>query len=163
MAKTLTVNNVPFEYPEAGDPPGWGEEATGWAEEVTDTIGALVGPNDILESSATILNNQSIPQDISGLVIDPAQVRRVEVKYSIYRVTDDEPSGHAEEGTLFAVYDNSAPVNEKFKLSGEFTGFSGVDIELLDSGQFQYTSTNIPGLNYAGIMRFTAQIIESTL
>ena len=164
MARVLVVNNVPYEYPEAGDAPGWGEEATGWAEGVTEVLGNIVGPNDILESSAIILNNQTTPLNVSGLLFDPTQCRRIEIKYTIYRITDDHPYGQTEEGTLYCSYDNSAPIGQQFKVSQEFSGSdAGVDLEMLDSGQIVYTSTDLPGANYVGLMRFFAQVIESTL
>jgi hypothetical protein len=163
LPKQLTVNNVPYQYPEAGDPPGWGEEATGWAEEVTDVLNSLQGPNDINETVASIANNQSSSIEIPGLLFDPGSVRGAEIKYTIYRITDDFPSGNAEYGEIHAIYDNSAAVNEKWKISTEYTGDSGVNITVSDIGQFFYTSTDITGANYQGIMKFTGRALESTI
>lgn len=163
MPKSLTINNVPYQYPEAGDPPGWGEEATGWAEEVTDVLNSVQGPNDITETTASIANNQTTPIEIPGLLFDPGSVRGAEIKYTVYRITDDVGSGNAEFGVIHAIYDNAAPVTEKWKISHEYTGDSGVTITISDIGQFFYVSTDITGANYQGIMKFTGRALESTI
>jgi len=66
LSVTLVVNNIPFDYPEQGEPAPWGEAATGWATEVTKVLNSVSGPSDILESSSTILNNQTTFQNIPG-------------------------------------------------------------------------------------------------
>ena len=51
MAKNLTIINSTYSYPDAGDPKGWGEEASEWAKAVTDLRGDLRGSNDIVQTS----------------------------------------------------------------------------------------------------------------
>jgi hypothetical protein len=75
MSVTLIVNNTPFEYPEQGEQQPWGESATNWAIEVTDVLSSLSGSSDILETSASILNNQTTKANILGLFFDINTVR----------------------------------------------------------------------------------------
>lgn len=155
MSKTLTVNNTSFNYPDAGEPKGWGEEATAWAEEVTDVLADLKGPNDILQSSFSIGNNQSTFADVVGLIFDPGQVRSATIQYNIYRVTDTQEL--SEEGVLRVVYKNNAAV---FELTQDSSGDSGVSFQILPTGQVQYSSSLVAGVSYVGTMKFRAQTLE---
>lgn len=44
---SLKVNGITFNYPDPGSPPGWGGEATSWAEEMTTTLNGIISPTDI--------------------------------------------------------------------------------------------------------------------
>lgn len=158
MSVTLIVNSQPFEYPVAGDEPGWGEAATGWAIEVTEVLGELLGPNDISETSFTFQNNIGVFTDVSGLVFNTGQVRSATINYSIYRTSTGSPSGHAEAGIITMVYDNSAAPGSKWiMIVGNIAGDAGVTFSVTDLGQIQYKSTDIGALGYSGAMHFRAK------
>lgn len=158
MSITLTVNNIPYDYPDSGTPPGWGEGATGWATEVTEVLGELLGPNDIIETTFNIQNNIAVFTNIANLTFNTGQVRGAEIQYSIYRTSTATPSGKAESGTINIVYDNAAGSGSKWNYTVfGITGNSGVTFNLTDAGQFQYKSTDIGALGYSGIMVFTAK------
>lgn len=157
MSKQLTVNNTPYDYPTEGDEPGWGGEATGWAEEVTDVLNNLLGPDDILETSFNIANNQSSLANVTGLVFNAGSVRAASVEYSVFRISDSNPSGNAEFGEMHIVYDN----NVGWSLSmGGIVGLSGVIFSILPTGQIQYTSSDIGSTNYVGVMKFKAKTLS---
>lgn len=157
MAKELIVNGQVFGYPESGDEPGWGDSATDWAEEVTNVLGDLAGIDDILQTTFSIANNQSSAANVEGLIFNTGRVRSASIPYTIYRISDANPSGNSETGMISVVYDNDALSGEKWQLSvGDITGLSGVYFSILDSGQIQYTSTDIGTLDYEGTMVFSA-------
>lgn len=161
MPQTLIVNNIPFEYPVPGDEPGWGQPASDWAAEVTDVLNDLLGPNDITQTSFTILNNISISSDVAGLSFNTGQVRSAIIEYSIYRVSTGSPSGNAESGIMNIVYDNSAAPGSKWLLTVGFqNGNSGVTFTITDNGQFQYQSSDIGAAGYNGIMKFRARTLS---
>lgn len=148
MAVTLIVNNIPFDYPEQGEQAPWGEAATGWATEVTKVLNSVSGPSDILESSSTILNNQTTFQNIPGLFFDTALVRSFTVSGSVYRT-----------------YDTIQEISESFILTGlnqggagwllqiEGIGDAGITFNLDASGQIQYKSSNL--INHiSGLIKF---------
>lgn len=56
MTKLLQVGNDIFEYPQQGTGQGHGEDATAWAEAVTNAITNFLGPNDILLSTVDLAN-----------------------------------------------------------------------------------------------------------
>lgn len=157
MPKTLTVNNTPYDYPTAGDEPGWGGEATGWAEEVTNVLNNLLGPDDILETSFSIANNQSSAADVTGLAFNAGSVRSAVVTYAVYRISDSNPSGNAETGEMHIVYDDSA--GWLLGLGG-IVGDAGINFTITAAGQVQYTSTDIGSLNYVGTMKFKATALQ---
>lgn len=154
MSKTLTINNKEFEYPEVGQEPGWGEDATAWAEEVTEVLNAIAGPDDILETTFTINNNISTPANIAGLLFNTATVRSAVIEYNIYRTTNTNEV--AENGTISVVYKS---VVDTWDLSQVTNGDAGVYFTITNSGQVQYESTNITGLNYDGVISFEARAI----
>lgn len=148
MSVTLVVNNIPFDYPEQGEPAPWGEAATGWATEVTRVLSSVSGPSDILESSSSVLNNQTVFQNIPGLFFDTALVRSFIVNGNVYRT-----------------YNISQEVSESFTITGlnqggagwllqiEGIGDAGMIFNIDSSGQIQYKSSNLS--NYiSGLIKF---------
>jgi hypothetical protein len=161
MSKTLIVNNIPFQYPTAGDEPGWGNSASAWAEAVTNVLSDLLGPNDILETAFNIANNQSDNSgtngDVTGLIFNAASVRAANISYSIYRISDSNISGKAETGTIQIVYDNAVGwiINQ-----GNILGSSGVTFTIMSTGQIKYKSTDIGSTNYNGTLKFRAKTLQ---
>lgn len=135
MSKNLQIGSTIFEYPVQGDKPGWGEEATAWAEAVTAALQNVQGPNDILITSATLANNQTTPADIPGLVFNTGQVQSVEVDFLLERVFDAGSTTETESGKILGAYDGT-----EFSISVESVGNVGIDITVTNAGQFQYTS-----------------------
>lgn len=157
MPKQLIVNNTPFDYPTEGDEPGWGGPATAWACEVTNVLSNLLGPNDILETSFNIANNQASAADVTGLIFNAASVRSAIVEYSVFRISDTNPSGNTETGEMHIVYDNAVG----FSLGiGGIVGNSGCNFTITPAGQIQYVSSDIGSTNYVGIMKFKARALQ---
>ncbi len=159
MSIPLTLNGVTYNYPQPGQDPSWGENGTDWAVAVTEILNTLVAPGDILTTTANINDNVAVLTDVDGMNFDPTLVRATNVTYSIYRISNDEPSGHSEDGTLFLNYDNNAAPGSKWTLSQRTNGNSGVVFSVTDLGQVQYRSTQIDngGGGYTGVMKFAAR------
>jgi len=161
MSTTLIVNNTPFEYPTPGDEPGWGEAATGWAEEVTDVLNSVLGPDDILETTFTVNNSVAVATNVSGLLFNTGTVRAATVEYSVYRISDSNPSGNAESGIMNLIFDNSAAPGFQWTLTiGNIAGNAGINFTITDAGQVQYTSTDIGATNHSGTMHFKARALQ---
>ena len=158
MSIALNVRGTVYNYPSSGEDPGWGGPATDWAEAVTQTLTLIIGPNDILQTSFSINNNQIISELVRGLYFNPTQVRAANISYSVYRET--ALTTVVETGELLITYDTAAPINEKWKITQRTNGEAGVLFTISDAGQFSYTSSNIAGTNYSGIMRFTARTLS---
>ncbi len=154
MAVSLVVNNKTFEYPDVGEEPGWGEDATAWAEEVTSVLETLFGTNDIPNTSFTITNNQSSATNLTGLLFNTAAVRAATIEYAIYRTTNSNEL--AESGEIYIVYKNTAAT---WELTQTKNDNAGVNLSITNTGQFQYTSSNVSGTSYSGSIRFRAKTI----
>jgi hypothetical protein len=160
MSKPLTINGTTYNYPDPGESPNWGDDSTGWAEAVTDALGTLLGAGDILQTTFSITNNITVADNINGLLFDPGVTRAANIDYSIYRISSTNTSGYAETGTIYIIYDTSAPVNNKWQLSQRTTGNSGVTFSITDSGQVQYKSNDIGVSGYSGTMKFRAKSLS---
>jgi hypothetical protein len=155
MSKTVQIGSRVFEIPDQGDNPGWGEEVTAWIEAATDALSSVQGANDILVTSATLANNQSTAADIPGLLFNIAEVERVEIDYIITRVYDLGASTLTEAGKIIGSFDGS-----EFNITVEAEGESGTTITVLNTGQFQYTTTDLTN-HISSIIRFKASTIDT--
>jgi len=135
MSKTLQIGNQTFEYPVQGDS-NWGEEATAWAEAVTEALATVQGPEDILTTEALLTNGGS--GNVSGLVFDTSVVQQVIVEGLIVREYLDATPTEAE-----AFVSNGSYNGTTFYISVESVGNdTGVTLDINNSGQFTYTAEN---------------------
>jgi hypothetical protein len=155
LAKQLTVNGETFDYPENRDSPGWGEDATAWAEAVTTVCSNVSGSGDILQTSATIANNQSSAANVTGLSFDPATVRAAIVEYSVYRITTS--TGATERAECGQMYINYKSTAAAFELVVVGSGGSNTTFSITSGGQVQYVTDNQSGSSYSGTMKFRAR------
>lgn len=151
MAVTLTVNGTPYEYPQNGENPGWGEDATAWAQAVTDVLNNLQGPGDILPTSFTIADNVTTFTNITGLAFSTTSVRSFEIEYNVFR--NDGTTPIAESGLIHGVYNGTS-----WDISRDYTGEAGMTFQITNGGQFQYQSSSVGG-TYSGTMKFRARTL----
>lgn len=161
MPITLTVNNIPFEYPEPGDSPGWGQPATDWAQQVTIALQDLQGITDIAQEAFTISNNVTSPTNVTGLTFNTGLVRAATINYSIYRTYTSGPTTFdlVESGIITIAYQNLASPGSKWLVAqGPVVGNAGVTLTMTDAGQFQYQSSNLSGTT-TGVIHFRAKTL----
>lgn len=157
MSVPLTVASNTYNYPTEGDSPDWGTEATDWAVAVTGVLNTLNGPGSLLATTAIINNNQVSPMNVAGLVFDPTVVRGVIVEFSVYRVTTGSGAMEVVEvGTMYAGYKSNAAT---WEFAQDGMGGSNVVFSITNLGQFQYTSDNMTGSNYSGVMKYQARAL----
>lgn len=163
MAIQVTLGNTTYTIPSPGEDPGWGGDTTEYLKAIADQLNTISGPGDILEQTIDIVNTATT-NDASGLLIDSSIVRAAYIDYSVYRTTSDVPSGNAEVGRIFVVYDDSASVGEKFQLSQFNEGDAGISFDITEStGQITYTITEVlsdTGTDYVGKLIFRASALE---
>jgi hypothetical protein len=103
--------------------------------------------------SFTIANNQSSAANITNLLFDGVQIRGFSIEYTVYRQTDTASSAVAQIGNLRGVYNTQSAT---WFMSDDYSGQnSGVSFSILSSGQLRYTSSNIAGANYVGVMKYS--------
>jgi hypothetical protein len=153
----LIVNNTTFNYPDPGQEPGWSEDATAWAQSVTEVLSFLIAPGDILNGTATIANAQNSPVDVIGCQFDSTVSRSANVSYQVVRSDDLET--RTESGTLFINFNAG---ENAWTLSRFYTdNDSNVDFSITPAGQVQYKSDEMTGNSYTGIVKFNARTLQA--
>jgi hypothetical protein len=161
MAVSIVIAGTTYNFPESGESPNWGPEATDAIVAMANAINTLLAPGDILQTSFSIDNNIAVAANINGLLFDSGTVRAANVSYAIYRTSTSNPAGNAETGLIKLIFDDDAPVNEKWKLSQDKDGESGVTISIGDDGQLVYKSSDIGAVGYSGTIRFAAKALSN--
>jgi hypothetical protein len=152
MAITLTVNNIPFDYPEQGEQQPWGESATGWAVAVTDVLNSIKGPNDVLETSDIILNNVQ-NQPIDGFFFSVAEVRSFYVQGNVWRYTGTSSAPITQYSEEFRISGlNNGSLLDPWDIQVEGIGDAEISFSIDSTGQVKYTTTDITGSS--GIIKF---------
>lgn len=154
MAKNLQIGSTIYEYPEPGEGAGWSEGATSWAEGVTDALASVQGPNDILLTTATLVNNQATPDNVIGLDFDTGQVQAINIEFLLIRSYTDATPTETESGSIIGNYSGS-----DFFISADSLGDVGVDFSVTSVGQVQYVSEDRANTDNLTI-KFKARTID---
>lgn len=149
--RQLVIQGNVYNYPDPGEDPGWGSDATDWAQAVTDVLNTLVSASDILETSFTVQDDVSSYSNIDGLRFDSALVRAANISYSINR------NGSNQSGTLHLNYNTSGSIGNKWTLQENRSGDVGITFSVTDTGQIQYISTNS---GFSGQIKFAAKTLS---
>jgi len=107
----------------------------------------------IVETQATIANNQTTFADVIGLVFDSSVTTSAQATYVIERNTDSITK-LVETGTIRVFYNSQT---DDWDMDRTFTGDAEMtDIDIDSDGQVQYKSSNESGSNYIGTIIFKA-------
>ena len=160
MAVELTIAGTTYNYPTSGEDPNWAEEATAWCIAVTQALNTLLSPGDILQTQFAVENNISVPTNVNGLIFDSGTVRAANISYAVHRISTSNPSGNAETGTIYLIFDDSEPLNEKWKMTQISDGVAGIAFTIGDNGQIQYQTSDIGAAGYVGTITFSAKTLS---
>lgn len=135
MPVNLVIGGTTYKYPVSGEDPGnYGEEATAWAQAVTDSVSIINGPGDISQTNFNIDNNQTGSfSNIIGFLFDSGTVKGITASYRIERTNGS--SYLVEKGTMEILYN---PQTSTWSLTREFIGEGGINLDINASGQVQY-------------------------
>jgi hypothetical protein len=158
MSKTVSIQNTDYQIPEQSDTE-WGEYTTDLLEAIVSAVTGSFGPSDISETEITINNNATGATTINGLNFDTATVRGAFVEYTIYRTS--ATGEFSEAGVIQLSYTNGNSSGEKWELQRMSNNDAGVTVTVTDSGQAQYTSTDMGASGYNGVMTFRSRAILS--
>jgi hypothetical protein len=152
LAKNVTINGTTYNLPQQGDSPPWGESLSDLIEALVSVANNTISTGDILTTSFAVANNITSQTNVTGLLFDPAAVRSAVIEYSIYRATSDTEL--SEGGVMLVTYKSGAGTWEVAQYS---VGDAGITFTCSNSGQFKYTSTNLSGTSYTGLLKFKAR------
>lgn len=155
MSKPFTINGTTFNYPAPGENPDWSEDATDWAEAVTDAIANFSGSGSISQRQATIEDNITTFTDVDGAIFDATQVNAFFMSYFVTRtdgVTEVTEKGHIEGG-----YNNTSG---EWEFDVDASSDAGMEFTVTTNGQIQYKSSSIGG-SYVGNIFFRATVLNT--
>lgn len=159
MSIPLTIGSDTFNYPSANESPGWGEDASAWAEAVTQALANISSATDVPLTQVAISDNAS-GATVAGLTIDPTTVRSAVVTYNCYRKASTTGPDYSEAGTVTLAYQNLASSTEKWVMSQVYEGNAGISFDIDDTGQVTYSTIQ---LSATGLLTFKAVTIPQTL
>lgn len=126
----LNVKGRQFNYPDPGREPGWGEDATAWAEAITEAVETAVAAGD-LRGEVTLPPQSPTPLAIPGVQISSLQSSAGKV---LYHLTE---GSNYQSGVL-----TLTKLSNDWLITREYVG-DNIDIsfQITSSGQITYTST----------------------
>ena len=151
MSRILTVLGTPYNYPDTGDT-RWGDDASEWAQAVTDVVSTLAPPGFIPLTSFDVLDNVSSFADVEGALFDSTVVQSFAMRYSVTR--SDGSVQYTESGVIEGVF-NGTDWDYNINLIGD----AQVEFQVTAGGQVQYTSSSLGG-TYTGTMGFSATVLQ---
>ena len=157
MSVNLTIAGTTYEYPTTGQQPDWGKNAADWATAVTNTVNGVNSNGDILTTSFNPVDNQIVPANVFGFVFDSSVSQGFIVDYAIYRTNGSV--GYSETGSLFGTYNTFDGIWTMAQV-GVLVESTGIKLTLTNSGQIQYTSTNLGG-THSCRLSFRARALTS--
>lgn len=114
------------------------------------TLRRVVGVTAEEAMSQEIINNQAVPLEIDGLILDSSSYKSAKIFFEIFRKTDS--SEIVANGYLTATYKESL-LDWEITAEGTFDGDAhGLTFTVDDDGQVYYVSDNMAGSNYEGQM-----------
>ena len=156
-----TFSSLWHDFTEEATPANIGTPVSGKRRVWFDTSGSLTirdsNNNDFSFSALnqtnafSILNNQSVAQDLTGFVVDNSLVENAVYYYRIYRKTDSAVK--KESGYLVLNWDSEASSWDCEYQT--ITGSAGTEFSINVSGQVSYTSDDMSGSSYEGSLKIS--------
>jgi hypothetical protein len=150
----VVINGSTFYIPVAGQNPQWGDDLHDTVVALATVAGAINPPGTITPTSFTLANNVASAANITGASFDVSLIQSFELSYSIFRSTSSNEG--AQTGKLTGTFKRMA---NTWDMANEFNGTAGIVFSITNVGQIQYTSSNLAGSSYAGIIKFSATAI----
>jgi hypothetical protein len=164
---TLIIKGTAITLPASASSPNWAPAIIAAFRALTDAVNSVTGTYDVAAQVQNIdANNSSTDVTIDSLQFPVTDVRSVVVYYSVFRTTEDSgpPDGEsvAEGGTITVVYNPENPVNNKWEIAQQKVGDAQITFTITDTGQFQFSTTPLTGINHTGILTFRAISVLNT-
>lgn len=150
----VVISGSTYYVPVAGQNPQWGDDLHDTVVALATVSGSINPPGSITPTSFNLANNVSSAANITGATFDVSLVQSFELTYSIYRSTSINEAPQA--GTLTGTFHRIA---NTWDMANEFNGNGGIVFSITAGGQIQYTSSNMSGTSYAGVIKFSATAI----
>lgn len=160
MAFPLVIAGQTINFPSSADDPNWAPALIQFASVVASALQGVAGAYDVPPQIFTLdPYNPGTNISLPLLNFPVSNVRSVIVYYSILRTTSLVTVGDA--GQLQLLYNPTNPVGSKWEIVrvGTEDGGAGVTFSITDSGQVQFTTNTLSGINHVGRISFSARAL----
>jgi hypothetical protein len=132
MSIQVIINSQPYNYPEPGDLPGWGSDASDAFVALVNYVNGISPPTDIILTTASLADNVVVPTTITNLTFNSSLIYGAIVELTINRGTATELD------TLDLVYTEGNWTMDRTQSATD----TGVTFSITSGGQLQYTTTS---------------------
>lgn len=154
---TITISGTVIEFPDSGESPNWAPAIIEFAQAVEGALSGLAGSFDVQPQTFVIDSfNPGSNIDIPNLNFPSSDVRAANIRYTVHRETDTVEAN--ETGMIWIVYNNT---NGNWDISQESADNGQIDFNITNTGQVQFTTITLAGLNHTGFITFAAQSLEN--
>lgn len=157
MAPTITIQGTIIDFPDSAQSPNWADPIIQFAQAVEAALETVAGPFDIAPQLYLMVSNVNTDVSLTNLSFPTSNVRGARITYTVFRTTTTNTV--AEEGNIDIVYNPDGPTGNKWEISREKTGDALVTFSITDTGQVQFSSTVLAGLNHQGNIGYTAKAL----
>jgi hypothetical protein len=158
MSIQVTINNTVIEIPSSAQSPNWAPGLIEFCQAVEQALLNSTSPGDIAPQIVNIdAQNPGTNIDVTGLNFSTSTVRSAIIEYSVSRSTSS--SNATESGDIEVNYDASRGIGLKWAISRSRVGDAGISFSITDTGQLQFTTSALPGINHVGNIGFRARAI----
>ena len=157
MSVQINIKGTLIDFPSSGQSPNWAPAIIEFAQAVEEVLTLFASPFDVPPQVIELQNGVSA--DIIPLKFPTSNVRSINVRYSIFRQSDNVNDKETESGNILVTYDGTAWYMEREFMSNKPT--PSVTFQISSTGQFSYTSVpTIDASNYVGKLSFSAQTLS---
>jgi hypothetical protein len=159
MSFTITIAGTPIDFPSSAESPNWAPGIIEFAQAVEEALQGAVGTYDV--SPQVFIGdtyNPGTDVDVPNLSFPNSNVRSAVINYAVYRTTDSDDA--AESGIMNVLYNPNNSVGFKWELTREAVGDGLITFTITDSGQIQFTTESLSGVDHYMRISYSAKALE---
>jgi len=153
----INIQNTIINFPDSGQSPNWSQAIIDFAKAVELALASVVGPYDVPPQVYTMVSNVNTLVNLPNLNFPTTAVRSAFIRYAVYRTTSTNVAYEA--GQIMIVYNPSNPPGNKWEVSQDFIGNGQITFTIADTGQVEFSTTALPGINHSGRITYVAQAV----
>lgn len=154
----ITIQSQVINFPDSGTSPNWASSVTQFAQAVEDALSSVVGPFDVGSQIQIIdASNPGTNVNLTNLNFPISTVRGAFIRYSVSRTTNSTSA--FESGNLMVVYNPDGSIGSKWEMVRDYVGDGQITFNITDTGQVQFSTTALAGINHEGRISFVAQAL----
>jgi len=156
----ITITGTTVSFPDSAASPNWATAVIQFAQLVEGALNLVISAFDVPPQVYSMVANANSNVNLNALSFPTANVRAAFISYSVYRSTNTNNADEA--GNLIVVYNPNGLVGSKWELIQSKAGNAQVTFNITDTGQVQFSSTALSGINHIGTISFFAKTLQQS-